>query len=348
MLRQAGSVTAMTLVFLLVPVATITGTAGLATAEMEPRDPSVEAPDTAELGKPPILYRDELEQPDTLGVGRVARNVSEHLPALDAMASWLGSRIGGLGYARARPVVARDNAEMIEFLRRGIVDVVSETPLSAIHFVKAAGATILLRESRGGRATYDSVVFVRKDSPIHTLADLGSHRVAFEDSGSTTAFLLPLAGIKRTGLATVALATPMQASPKDAVGYFFALSETAILAAVARDVADAGALSSEEWKAAEDQQPKTVSGLRVIYESNEVPRAFLLSGPSVSAEQRAGLGKLLLQMIGDADGRETLDRYDKVDGLSVIDAATERSIADLEETWSLVHTELTGSAKGAN
>lgn len=355
MFRQVGSVVAaMSLRMLrlsLVAVATLslvvvaTGAMAMAetqdSEELSPRDPFLTPHDPADLGKPPVLFAAELEQPDTLGVGRVARNVSTHLPALDAMASWLDDRIHVLGFQRARPVVARDNAEMAEFLRRGIVDVVSETPLSAIHFAKTAGATILLREIRSGHATYDSVVFTRKDSTVRSLEDLRSRRIAFEDPGSTTAFLLPLASIKRAGLPAVALANAMQDVPGDAVGYFFALSEKAIIAAVTRNVADAGALSSEDWTALAARHPESFAGLRLIYESDKLPRAFVLTGPAITSEQRLGLRKLLLSMSDDADGEEALERYNKVDQFRAVDAEAERSLADLEESYLLVEQEMT-------
>jgi phosphonate transport system substrate-binding protein len=305
-----------------------------AASSAKPSSPDA-APDHA-----PALYRDELLLPDTLGVGRVARNVASHLPALEAMSSWLEDRVADLGYKKVRPVVARDNAEMVDFLRRGIVDVVSETPLSAVHFVKSAGATIVLRETRKGNASYDAVVFVRADSPVHSLADLRSHRIAFEDAGSTTAFLLPLASLKRAGIPAIELATPSTPVPPDAVGYFFALSENSIVGAVSRKVADAGALSDEEWKAFSERNPDSFAKLRIIHESERIPRAFLLTGPRVSPAQRRGLEKLLLAMNNNPDARETLDRYNDVDRFVTVDGEALAAIAEIEKTYDLVSGEM--------
>ena len=349
MFRKAGSaVAALSLVVSVVVLAT---SVRLAVADMEAlaaRDPAVAPPDPATLGAAPALFRDELSQPDTLGVGRVARNVPEHLPELDAMARWLDDRIASVGFARARPVVARDNAEMLEFLRLGIVDVVSETPLSAMHFVKSAGATILLHEIRDGGPTYDSVVFVRKDSSIRTLADLRSRRIAFEDPGSTTAFLLPLASFKRAGLAMVELGGSMQPPPEGSVGYFFAQSESSIVTAVTRKVADAGALSNEEWEDLAKKNPEAAAVLEPIWESDEIPRAFVVAGPSLAPAQREKLARLLVSMHDDEDGETAMERYNDVKEFRALDGEYGSALARLEETYTLVDEEIAGDRKGAD
>ncbi|MFN2376368.1 MAG: phosphate/phosphite/phosphonate ABC transporter substrate-binding protein [Candidatus Binatia bacterium] len=293
-----------------------------------------------ERGNPPALFRDDLTAPDTLGVGRVARDVAEHLPELQAMADHLAASLPALGFARARPVIARDNAEMIDFLRRGIVDLVSETPLSAVHFVKEGGAAILLRERRGGRASYSSVVFARADSAVRSLADLRGRRIAFEDPGSTTAFLLPLAAIRRGGGRAVPLESAAAAAPEDAAGYFFVRSEASILTAVLRRLADAGAVSDDDWRSFRSKQPGAAAELKLIHESEKVPRAFLLGGPALTAAQRESLRTILLGMQEDGPGSAVLQRYQDVDGFDALDAGLAREIQDLDPTYALLREEL--------
>jgi phosphonate transport system substrate-binding protein len=287
----------------------------------------------------PVLYRADLEKPDTLGVGRIARNVAHHLPALEAMTGWFGNRLARFGYERVRPVIARNNVEMVDFVERGIVDVLCEPPLSAIHLVKEAGATIVLRERRHGSAAYRSVVFVRSDSAIQTITDLRGHRIAFEDAGST-AFLLPLAEIKRAGLAATEVSRSADAHAAHAVEYSVQLTEAAILTAVERHAADAGALSDEDWEDFRRREPDAAANLRVIYRSDPVPRAFVLLGPTVSERQRDGIVEALLAMQTDTSGRAALHKYNEVDGFDEIDSALAHEIARLEGTYQIVREEI--------
>jgi phosphonate transport system substrate-binding protein len=301
--------------------------------QIQPRDDTPKA-------RTPSLYGSDLEAPNTLGVGRIARNVGKHLPALEAVARWLEPGAADLGFDKVRPVIARDNAEMVDFLERGIVDLVSETPLSALHFVEKAGATLLLRERRTGRDEYRSVILVRDDSPIRSLADLASRRIACEDAGSTTAFLLPLAAIKRAGLRTVEIDDVTEPPVEGAVAYFFAQSETSILTAVSRGVADAGAMSDDNWKDFLQDKPGPAGMLRVLHESSPVPRAFVLAGPRTTQKQRDGLRELLLTMANDRRGIEVLERYDDINGFDPIGSVLEGQIAELGEIHALVREEL--------
>lgn len=305
-----------------------------------PTPPSDESPEVTLTGQPPSLFASELEDPQTLGIGRVAKDVAKHLPALEALTVYLGDRLSGLDFVRARPVIARNNDEMMDFLRRGIVDVVSETPLSAIHFVQGAGARIILRERRNGRGNYRSILFVRSESPLKNLTDLRGRRVAFEDSGSTTAFLLPLASIKQSGLAAVELSNVGDEPPKDAVGYFFTRSESAIFTSVARGVTDAGALSDDEWRELRSKERGPAGKLRVLYESRTIPRAFALTGPTLSENQRTGVRDLLLSLEETSSGRAVLQRYNQVEGFDPIDAPLQREIDGLQTTYALVRQEI--------
>lgn len=302
--------------------------------------PHIELLDHAPRGQTPSLFRRDLESADTLGVGRIARDVKEQLPAVEALSRYLDSRVAALGYTKARAVLARDNAEMADFLRRGIVDLVSEPPLSAVHLVETAGASILLRERRKKSDSYSSVIFVREDSPLKTLADLRGHRIAFEDQGSTTACLLPLADIKRAGLQAVPLEDATSPPVEDAVGYFFTMSKSSIATAVTRGVADAGALSNEEWRSLHYKQPQPPVELRILHTSDPVPRAFVLTGPAVTAKQRNGLRTILLAMEADDDGSDILQRYGKVDGFDVIDGSLEAQIRSLDATHALLRREM--------
>lgn len=290
--------------------------------------------------KAPALFGADLEDPATLGVGRIARDVGEHLPAVQAMADWLDERVAGLGWKRVRPVVARDNAEMVDFLRRGIVDVVSETPLSALLYVHTAGARLLLRERRKGEQTYSSLVFVREDSPLTSLADLRGRRIAFEDAGSTTAFLLPLAAMKRAGMNVVRLDDAKSAPDEFSVGYYFTLSERSIPTAVLRGAADAGALSNQEFEELQRKQPERAASLRVIHRSAPVPRAFLIAAPGVTAAQRDSLVALMHAMQDDSQGLRLLYEFNKVDRFDPLDASVEASMQELETTYAIVQDEV--------
>lgn len=308
-----------------------------------PSDPEVPASWIAQFPPSPnvpTLFGKDLELPDTLGVGRVASDVAEHLPELETLAAWLADRTGNLGFARARPVIARDNAEMIDFLRRGIVDVVSESPISALQLAEGSGATILLLERSAGRVNDASLLLVNCEGPITSLSEMAGKRVVFEHSGSTIGFALPLAAIRAAGLRAVQLAHPMDDPPPDGIGYFFSRSEYSIVSAVARGLADAGAVSDQDWRRIESRNGRLVRELTPIWESKKVPRFVVLIGPTMTARQREGIRDLLLRADDDGPGRAVLQRYHDVERFDEVDAGLESEIGELRAIYTSVRDEV--------
>jgi len=277
--------------------------------------------------------------PDTIGVGRVARDVRTCLPQVQAMAEYLSANLTGTEARRCRPVLARDNAEMVDYLRQGIVDVVSEAPMSAMRFIEEADAEILLRERRDGVAEYRSVVFVRKDSGIGSLNDLRGKRIAFQERTSTGAFLLPLAMIKTAGLRTVELHGIHAPREPAAVGYFFGRSELSVADAVRDGIADAGALNDVEWANLQTSDPLVEATMQVIARSERIPRSFVLVGPKVSPDLKRALKTTLLAMDRTAEGRAALQLYNKVERYDEIDASLEPAIRRIRELYHLVREE---------
>ena len=129
-----------------------------------------------------------------LTLGRVTTNPKKYVPGLEALGRYLVARLGDMGITENRVVLARDNEHMIELLRRREVDLVSETPFTALTFEKKVSAEILLREWKKGVSSYHTVFFTRKDSAIQSLQDLVGKTVAFEDPGSTSAYFVPTYG----------------------------------------------------------------------------------------------------------------------------------------------------------
>ena len=80
--------------------------------------------------------------------------------------------------------LVQNNREMIDRLRAGEVDLIMDTPFSALTYERDTGAQLLLRAWKGGVPSYRSGFFTRDDSSIRTLADQGG---AGQTTGSRAA-----------------------------------------------------------------------------------------------------------------------------------------------------------------
>src|SRR6185295_4570247 len=142
-------------------------------------------------------------------------------------------------------------------------------------------------------AEYRPVVVVRDGVPVKALADLVGRRVAFQDPGSTTGCLLPLAMLAAAGLRATELSSPQAAVPRGSVGYVFAGSDLNVLAWTRRGLTDAGAASDIIWSS-DDVVPRSIkTGLHVIAEGPPVPRTLELVRAGLAAARQERLRTLL-------------------------------------------------------
>ena len=54
-----------------------------------------------------------------------------------------------------------------------------------------SGARPLLLTERNGVREYQTVFFVRRDSPVQRIQDMRGHRLALQNTASTSAYLVP-------------------------------------------------------------------------------------------------------------------------------------------------------------
>ncbi len=180
-------------------------------------------------------------------IGRVTADPQKHYPRLRAMADYLGKNLKDLGVSKTAVRLVGNNREMLHLLRQGEVDFISETPLSALLFAEKGGTEIILREWKKGVASYHTVFIARKDSGIDSVSDLKGKIIAFEDRGSTSAFLVPLSVLRAAGIEAVEMASFRDTPPTGKVGYVFAGSEENISFWVHKGFVHAGAYSNQDW-----------------------------------------------------------------------------------------------------
>lgn len=245
----------------------------------------------------------------TLVLGRVSQDPVKTLPRLQALSAYLADQLAPFGIVGSEAIVARSNSEMITLLRSGQVDAVSETVMSAFRYADEAGAELLMREWKRGVSSYRSVLFTRVDGGIQTIDDLRGRVIAFEDRGSTSGFLIPMAMLRQHGLEPVELPAPGIAPPPGKVGFIFVGTEINIAAWVTRGMVDAGALNDGDWEDVERTPNGLKDQLTVFHQSPEIPRSVLLVRGDMGPQLRDALQRTLAGMEHEAAAVEVLDAY---------------------------------------
>ncbi|HEY4178570.1 MAG TPA: serine/threonine-protein kinase [Kofleriaceae bacterium] len=97
----------------------------------------------------------------------------------DRVAAWLRKRLD----RDVKSIVLGDYQALVDAVADGEVDFAWMPPVPIVRAIER-GAGVLGTALRYGRATYESAIVVRPDSPIQTLEDLRGKRIAFVDKDS--------------------------------------------------------------------------------------------------------------------------------------------------------------------
>jgi len=249
------------------------------------------------------------DEESVLVLGRVSDDPKSHYEQLKPLLDYVVPRMAGVGIRSGRILMARDLQQMASYVRRGRVDWLTETPGNAVLLEQRAGARTLLVAERDGAVRYKGLVIVRRDSPIQRLQDLAGRSVAFQSPYSTSAYYLPAAMLLEAGLGMELLLSPMDKPPVGSVGYLFARTELNITTWVHKRLVDAGVLSNLDWANPQRVPPSFARDFRIIAETQQVPRALVLTRGGMAPEVEARLREVLLEASADPDASEVLRRF---------------------------------------
>lgn len=170
--------------------------------------------------------------------------------------------------------VGQSYGAVVEGMANGQVDVGFFGPVSYLQAKKRAGAELLAVQVENGSSTYLAGIFVRGDSPLHTLGDLKGKTLAVGDPGSTSSFAFPLAMLIKAGVDPV----------KDLAKIVFAGSHVNSLTACAEGRADAGAASFLSLEKAVSDKKIPADKLRPLANSDPIPSPPLAMHPGLDPE----------------------------------------------------------------
>ena len=163
--------------------------------------------------------------PRVLVLGAIHDDPDERYDALKPLANYVAAALEPAGITSVEIVVVPNRSQMLNLLRDGRIDWVSETPFGAVHLAERTGAQLVARRRKEGTANYRTLFFARRDSDIGSLDDLINRTVAFEHRNSTSAFFVPASMLAEDGRTLHALASPSEAPPDGGYGYVFSGAE---------------------------------------------------------------------------------------------------------------------------
>ncbi|HAI46208.1 MAG TPA: metal-binding protein, partial [Stenotrophomonas sp.] len=193
---------------------------------------------------------------------------------------------------------------------------------------------------RSGVRDYHTVFFVRRNSPIVSLADLKGHTLALQNVASTSAYLVPVMTLLQEGLTPEILLSARDAAAPDTVGYVFARSEGNIATLVHKGVVDAGAVSSVDWSDGHRIPASYLRDFRVICRTEPFPRAVEVVRADLDAKVRERLQQVLLEAAGDPQAQDALQKFFGTSGFHRVDAQMQHRLDELKQGLARVRMEV--------
>lgn len=276
-------------------------------------------------------------------IGRVSNNPKKHYPRLVPINNYVTERMKDLGITKGSVLIAKDNGEMIRYLKEGKVDWVTETPFSAFVFSEETGAEIILRRWKKGVPDYYTVFFTRKDSGINSIKDIKGKKIAFNDPGSTSSYFVPLAVLKKAGLEPVELSGPREKPPAGKTGYAFTGGdELNVTAWVHKGLAEVGAFSNLDWESNKDVPYAFRKDLKIIYRTNSFPRAVELVRKGLDPRIKKRLKEILLNAHHDPQAEEALEKYRKTARFDEFKGKTKEKLEEARRLFEFIRQDVKG------
>lgn len=277
---------------------------------------------------------------DVLTLGRISDDPHHHYAQLKPLLDYVLPQLRDVGIRQGRILMARDARQMANYLRRGSVDWVTETPAMAMELGNLTGARPLVLTERSGVSSYSSFLITRRDSGISTLPELAGRSVAFEHVASTSAYFVPVMELLENGLHLEPLTAIGDAPQGSAVGYLFSRSEANTAIWVAKGLVTAGAISSLGW-----DNPRTLpAGVRdeltVIHRSEPFPRALELVRADLDPRIVERLRQVLLAAADDPEASQAMAEFFSASRFLPLDDAQKAQLERLGAGIVRVHREV--------
>jgi phosphonate transport system substrate-binding protein len=239
----------------------------------------------------------------------IGYNISEESNLVEANGKRLSDYVKKKTSLEVKTFVAADYLTLVQALQSGKVDFAFFPPFSYVKAEENAGAKLLLKAVRRGRAVYYSAIIVHADSPIKTLDDLKGKNIAWVDrtKTSTTGYLIPRDELIRK----------KKVNPDAFFGkQTFLKSHSEVVKAVLEKTVDAAATwvndtegAKGAWHRTLRDKPEEIAHIRMIHVSDPIAGDALATTPQLWKNERPMVEKVtkVLQRMGEAlDGQQIL------------------------------------------
>jgi phosphonate transport system substrate-binding protein len=255
------------------------------------------------------------------------KKIKRYQPLADYLATHLQQFNIGIGEVKIAP----DLKTMVNWLKAGKVDIYFDSPYPAMIVSDQSGAQPILRRWKGGDAQYYGVIFTMKDEGISSLANLKGKTIAFDESSSTSGYLLPMAVFLKAGLKPIEKASADAKVNNDEIGYVFSDDDENTIQWVISGKVSAGAVDVASFS---DIPQETRDSMKILATTEKVARHIVMVRPNMNPEQIQAIQKLLIEMDKTPEGKAILKTFE--DTAKFDKFPTEDDLLKMRQLYELV------------
>lgn len=273
----------------------------------------------------------------TLTIGSISESPSEEVAIFFPLADYLARQLAGSGIDKGKVIVVNSIPEMAEQLKTGQIDVYMDSPFPSLAVSRLTDSKIILRRWKGGKAEYRSMIIVRTDSPIRTLADLRGKIIAFEDDYSTSGYFLPKSALLGAGLKVRPCQKTVGAALADEVICIFAREQNNTIAWVLKGKTHAGALGVHNL---DKLLPREREQIRILHETATVPRQVVSVRQGLDEALTQRIRETLIAMEHSEEGRTVLEKFQNTTRFDELPGGPEQALAPVHDLLKDLDTEI--------
>jgi phosphonate transport system substrate-binding protein len=264
-------------------------------------------------------------------IGEISSEPAKSLKTFQPLADYLATNLSAFGITAGKVKVAPDLATMSRWMRAGEVDLFFDSPYPAMIVSDASGAQPILRRWKGGDADYYTVFITRAGSSLKSLADLKGQMIGFEESFSTSGYLLPKAYLLQAGLRPVEKAGSDAKIAGDEVGYAFTEDSENTIQWVLSGKVPVGAIDSRSFL---EIPAESRDSLTVMTKTESIARQVVVVRPGMDVALVQAVKAVLVGMDQIATAQTVLASFEKTAKFD--DFPTDAALTRMRELYKLV------------
>jgi phosphonate transport system substrate-binding protein len=239
-----------------------------------------------------------VEEPQELLLGiEPEHNIFDQMERYLVLADYLTEQLG----VKVKLTIMSRYGEVIKRFKTLKLDGAFLTPYTATLGIRELNLEPLVNPvNLDGEFTTQGYIFVRKDSGIHSIADMEGGSIVFVDPATMEGYLFPLVFLHQHGVTDIS---------KFYSRYYFSGSHASAIFAVLDGRADIGAAKSTVYNRLVKNDPSIAQDLDIIAKSVKVPEITLCIRSEIAPELRDKLTEILLQMDETPEGMKVLKQF---------------------------------------